>query len=133
MHFVCVHFRTERGIDPLMALNGTFALELGRNNDGVPMAAVALQFEVLTGQVGGNKRAQFFSSHVEKGGLSPTDFVANAQQVHCNGTDQHPGRTDNAQTEPGRDITHTEKAIAKPINHVEKRVEVTHGLPKRWK
>jgi hypothetical protein len=131
MHFVCVHFRTERGIHPLMSLNGTFSLELGRYDGRAPMAAVALQFEVLTGQVGGNKRAQFFSSHIEKGGLSPTDFVANAQQVHRNGTDQQPGRADNAQTEPGRNIAHTEKAIAKPVNHVEKRVEVTHGLPKR--
>lgn len=71
MHFVSVHFRTERGIDPLMTLNGTFALELGRNNDGAPMAAVTLQFKVLTGQVSGNKRAQLFSGHIEKGAFHP--------------------------------------------------------------
>eukprot|EP01137_Pigoraptor_chileana_P029746 Opistho-2@15329 len=41
MHLVGVHFRTEGGVDPLVALDGALALEFGRDDGRVPMSAVA--------------------------------------------------------------------------------------------
>jgi hypothetical protein len=40
MHFVIGHFGAQRGVYALVALNGALALELGRDDGGIPVAAV---------------------------------------------------------------------------------------------
>src|SRR3954469_21506390 len=59
MDLVRVHSRTERGIDQLVALDGALALESGGDDDGGPVAAVAVHLHVLARQAVGNDRAQF--------------------------------------------------------------------------
>ena len=54
MHFVIGQFGAQRGIYALVALNGPLALELGRDDGGIPMAAVALQRDVIAGQACGD-------------------------------------------------------------------------------
>jgi hypothetical protein len=63
MDLVGVHFDTQRGIDPLMALDGALALEFGRHDQGRPVTAISIDFEVLAGQAGGNQGAQLFGGH----------------------------------------------------------------------
>ena len=54
MHFVGVYFRTEGRVNALMSLNGSLALEFGRNDSGVPVPAIAFERDVLTRQAGLN-------------------------------------------------------------------------------
>ena len=49
MHLVGVHFRAQRGVHALVALDGALALELGRDNGRVPVAAVAFERDVFAG------------------------------------------------------------------------------------
>src|SRR5688572_14858391 len=63
MHLVGMHSLTQRGVNPLVALDQAFALEFGRNDHRLPMAPIALDFEVITGKPRGNDRPQFVAGH----------------------------------------------------------------------
>lgn len=64
MHFVGVHACTQRSVDFLVALDWALALKSARHYGGIPVLAVTGQFDVLTGQAGGDDGLQFFRSHV---------------------------------------------------------------------
>src|SRR2546427_11506297 len=81
-----------------------------------------------------------FRSGLNKAGTAPAaacgktsaaDLVADAQQVHGQGAHRQPGRADDGQADPGRHVALAEEAVAKAINHVEKRVQMADFLPKR--
>ena len=63
MHLVGMHFRTERRVHPLVALDQALALKLGRHNGGVPMAAITLQRNMFARQALCNDGLKFFGSH----------------------------------------------------------------------
>jgi hypothetical protein len=68
MNLVGVHFRTQRGIDSLMALDGSLALELRGHDQRRPVTAVAIDFKVLAGQAGGDQGTQLIRSHFTSSG-----------------------------------------------------------------
>jgi hypothetical protein len=53
MHLVGVHLGAQCGIDLLVAADGALAFKFGRDDGGIPVAAVAFEFEVLAAQAGG--------------------------------------------------------------------------------
>ena len=59
MHLVGMHFRTQGRVDPLMALNRALALEFGRDDGGVPVAAIALERDVLAREMGLDQGLEF--------------------------------------------------------------------------
>jgi hypothetical protein len=63
VHLVGVHFRTEGGVDPLMALDRALALEFGRDDGGVPMSTVALERDVLAREMGLDQGLELFGGH----------------------------------------------------------------------
>ena len=63
MHRLGLHLAVQRGIHQLVARDGALALELRRDDDGKPVAAVALDLHVLARQAGGNQRLNLFSIH----------------------------------------------------------------------
>ncbi|MNL75946.1 hypothetical protein D3C87_2018300 [compost metagenome] len=64
MHFVGVHFGAQRGVHALVALNGAFALEVGRNDGGIPVAAITFQRDVFTGKARSDDVFELVCSHV---------------------------------------------------------------------
>ena len=54
MHLVGMHSLTQRGVNALMALDEALAFEFGRDNDSLPVAAVALDFEMIAGEPRGD-------------------------------------------------------------------------------
>ncbi len=68
MHLVGVYFRTQRCVHPLVALDGALAFEFGGYNHGRPVTAIALDFEVLARQSGGDEGAQLFGGHFNVSG-----------------------------------------------------------------
>ena len=79
MHLVGLHAAAERGVHALVPLDGTLALELGRHDGGIPVAAVAFEREMQDEKsqrvvvVGGSS----FLSNAFVGLLSNLDFGVN--------------------------------------------------------
>src|SRR5450830_674035 len=63
---------------------------------------------------------------------SGTKFVAGAQQRDSHRAHHGQRNADHPQAQPRRHIADTKTAVTKTINHVEKWIEVAHGLPERW-
>jgi len=54
VHLVRLHFAAQRGVHALVPLHRALALEFGRDDQGRPVTAVTLDFEVFAGQPGGD-------------------------------------------------------------------------------
>ena len=55
MHLVGMHSLTQRRVNALMALDEAFACEFGRNDHRLPVASIALDFEMIAGKPCGGK------------------------------------------------------------------------------
>jgi hypothetical protein len=67
MDFVGLHPTTQRGIDTLMPLNQALAFKDAGDDGGIPMSAVARQFDVLAVNIGTDEGLKFVAGHgVEK-------------------------------------------------------------------
>jgi hypothetical protein len=60
-----VHALAQRGIDLLVTLDQSLAFEGGAHDDSAPVAAIAVQRDVVAGQALANDGLEFFSGHVE--------------------------------------------------------------------
>lgn len=67
MHFVGLHAIAQSGIDLALALHQVQTVEFSRNNGGKPMAAIALQFDVLASEALLNQGLEFFCGHNSRG------------------------------------------------------------------
>ena len=90
--------KLSQGEVSLMPLDRALALELGRDDGRVPVAAIALERDVVAEQARLDDRLEFFGCHIK---VSSADFVADAQQVDGDGAHHQPGGADDAQAEPG--------------------------------
>jgi len=63
MYLVGTHFRIQRGVDALVPLDAALAFEFSRNDDGRPVATVALHLDVLAGQAGADESLKFVGGH----------------------------------------------------------------------
>ena len=127
MHLVGVHFLAQRGVHPLVPRNGAHARKGFGHDHGAPVAAIAFHAKVGARKACGDDGLELLSVH----GVSASDFVADAQKVKGQGTDERQGGAHHRQADPRRDIALAKKAITKAIDHVEKRVQVAELLPKR--
>src|SRR6185503_14244518 len=62
---------------------------------------------------------------------SMPDLVADPQEMQAHGADDRQAGGDHSETQPWRDVTGPEEAVAEAIDHVEERVEVAHLVPDR--
>src|SRR5213075_1923094 len=63
MYLVGTHSLTQRGVNPLMALDQALAFEFGGDHHGAPVAAVAGHFEMFAGKARGDEGLKFFGCH----------------------------------------------------------------------
>ncbi len=80
MHLVALDACTQRGVHHLVTLDRALALERIRNDNSLPMAAVAIEFAMATRQAFGDDGFEFSSSH--SGFLSAADLVTDTQQMN---------------------------------------------------
>ena len=63
MYLVGFDSLAQGGIDALMALDEALALKFAGDQGGIPVAAIALDFEVLAGQASRDLRLEFLCGH----------------------------------------------------------------------
>ena len=66
MDFIGLDAATQRRIDLLMSLNQALAFKAAGHNRGIPVLAIARQFNVIARQSAGNDGLEFFAGHMNK-------------------------------------------------------------------
>lgn len=118
------------------------ALKLAGNDGGIEVMAIALYFEMLTGQDLADQRLNVFWCHKYLFGCAicevaaalqqrqtrmialAADFVAGFYQGQRDYGEDCQSKSDNRQRLPWAHISHTKEAIAKSVDHVKNRIEV---------
>ena len=92
MYLVGLHTATQCGVNALVALNQALPLKGTGDNGGVPMPAIAREFNVFAVQAGTDDGLEFLAGHVFEFWGLVANLVAGTQHVDGNGTDKHQRR-----------------------------------------